>query len=268
MISFPCAKINLGLHIVDKRPDGFHDIQSCFYPVPWFDVLEIVPAKKFTFNYSGGNIPGDPRENLCIKAFNLINEQYEIDPVSIHLHKNIPVGAGLGGGSSNAVFCLKLLNDIFELNISTKEMKYLVAGLGSDCAFFVETKPALATGKGDQLTPLNLNLDNWYIALVYPNIPITSAEAYANIKINQHDQEISNIINQPVAAWKDLLSNDFENQILKIHPAIKKIKSVLYAKGATYASMSGSGSTVFGLFKNTPNLQNIFDGYPCKMGKL
>ena len=260
MVDFPHCKINLGLQVISKREDGYHTIETCFYPVPWTDILEIIPSKEFAFTSSGLVIPGKEEDNLCIKAYQLLQTQFKLEPVKIHLYKVLPTGAGLGGGSSDAAFTLRLLNSVFDLKLSTFHLKELAALLGSDCAFFVEDTPMLGNGKGEQLTALTLSLKGYYLVLVKPPIHVSTAEAYAGVKPQLPDQTISEILTYPVANWKDYLVNDFERSVFKKYPSIEAIKMQLYDYGAVYASMSGSGSSVFGIFQSKTDLSSHFEG--------
>jgi len=253
MISFPNAKINLGLHILHKRPDGFHTIETCFYPIPWNDALEIIPAQQTIFSSSGNSIPGDANSNLCLKTYESIQKKYNIPPVHIHLHKNIPIGAGLGGGSADAAFTAKLLNDIFHLNMSAIELEDTVRNLGSDCAFFIQNKSIIAHEKGDRFTdPDIVDLSGFWIYLLYPGIHVSTKDAYDGVTPDPNRKPIAETLRLPIEMWKDQLINDFESSIFKKFPAIAEAKKQLYAHGAMYAAMSGSGSTVFGLFKTKP----------------
>lgn len=250
MISFPPCKINLGLHIVSKRPDGYHELETCFYPVSWTDILEILPAENTSFISSGHPIPGNPQDNLCLKAYHLLATAYNLSPVRIHLHKVIPMGAGLGGGSSDGAHTLRLLNTLFELNLSPETLMVYAAKLGSDCAFFTQDQPMLGRGRGEILTPIDVNLKGKYIAMVKPDIHVSTAEAYAHITPSLPRCILTDVLQQPINQWKDLLENDFEASVFRRYPSIEKIKQDLYAHGAVYASMSGSGATVFGIFDN------------------
>jgi 4-diphosphocytidyl-2-C-methyl-D-erythritol kinase len=258
MVYFPPCKINLGLHIISKRPDGFHDLETCFYPVPWTDILEIIPAKELAFTSSGNIIPGRGEDNLCLKAYHLLKEDFDIAPVKIHLHKIIPIGAGLGGGSSDAAYTLRLLNDIFNLSLSVDQLKAYASKLGSDCSFFIQDKPMLGTGKGEVLTEVEVNLKGYYLVIVKPAIHVSTQEAYAGIMPKRPETKISEIVKQPVNNWKSILKNDFEESIFKKHPAIAQIKDELYSNGAIYASMSGSGSSVFAIFEESVQLKKEF----------
>ncbi|MEQ8925468.1 MAG: 4-(cytidine 5'-diphospho)-2-C-methyl-D-erythritol kinase [Fulvivirga sp.] len=248
MVVFPNAKINLGLNITSKREDGYHTIESCFYPVELSDILEIIPSKKLAFSYSGITIPGDAKSNLCLKAYHLLKADFDIDPVQIHLHKIIPIGAGLGGGSSDASFTLKVLNEIFELAISDDKLEQYASKLGSDCPFFVRNKPVLAAGTGTEFSDISIDLTDYEIKLEYPDIHIGTAEAYAGVTPKTPNQRIEDIIKKPIKDWKNQLHNDFEDSIFPNHPAIKALKDSFYLQGAIYSSMTGSGSAVYGIF--------------------
>jgi 4-diphosphocytidyl-2-C-methyl-D-erythritol kinase len=250
MICFPNCKINLGLNITAKRQDGFHELQTIFYPLALSDCLEIIPASAsgFSFTTSGMVIPSDGSKNICEKAYDLIRQRNHIPAVQMHLHKSIPIGAGLGGGSSDAAFTLTLLNNLFELNIAKDELKALAAQLGSDCAFFIENTPSIASGRGEKLTPFPLQLKGFNLALVMPPIHVSTAEAYAGIHPQQPLHDLSKITTETIDSWKEIIVNDFESHIFEKYPRIKEIKEKLYSLGALYASMSGSGAAVFGIF--------------------
>lgn len=249
MITFPNAKINLGLNIVSKREDGYHNIESCFYPIPWHDSLEVIEAASFAFYSYGLGIPGDTSSNLCVKAYKLLKADFDIPPIEIHLLKNIPMGAGLGGGSADGAFTLKMLNDIFSLNLTNPQLENYALQLGSDCPFFIKNQPAIATGRGEQLEPIDLNLSGYYLAIHNPGIHISTKEAYSGVKPKESKISVSEIVQRPIEQWKDLLRNDFEASIFPNHPEIEKLKNEMYDEGAIYASMTGSGSTVFGIFR-------------------
>ncbi|MEQ8629435.1 4-(cytidine 5'-diphospho)-2-C-methyl-D-erythritol kinase [Ekhidna sp.] len=250
MITFPNAKINLGLNIVSKREDGYHNIESCFYPIPWHDSLEVIEAASFAFYSYGLDIPGDTSSNLCVKAYELLKADFDIPPIEIHLLKNIPMGAGLGGGSADGAFTLKMLNDIFSLNLTNPQLENYALQLGSDCPFFIKNQPAIATGRGEQLEPIDLNLSGYYLAIHNPGIHISTKEAYAGVNPGQPDTPVSEFIKKPIEMWKDTLHNNFEASIFPNHPEIEKLKNEMYDEGAIYASMTGSGSTVFGVFED------------------
>lgn len=258
MVSFPNAKINLGLHITEKRPDGFHNIESCFYPVQWCDALEILPSKKIVFNSSGIEIPGEAQNNLCVKVYEVLKKEFNLPPIEIHLLKNIPIGAGLGGGSADAAFAIKLLNHLFDLKLSISQMENYLRPLGSDCAFFVNNKPVLAHQKGDQFSEISLSIKEYFIAIVYPQVHISTKEAYSGVVPHLPKISIKEIISSGIKEWKDLLKNDFENSLFPKYPILKEIKESLYSKGALYSSMTGSGSAVYGIFKERTALKDTF----------
>lgn len=261
MVTFPNAKINIGLHITSKRADGFHNIESCFVPVGWSDVLEIIPAPKLEFSSSGIDIPGDVSSNLCIKAYHLLKADFDLPPVQIHLHKIVPIGAGLGGGSSDAAFTLKLLNDIFELKITTETLENYARKLGSDCAFFIQNRPMFCYEKGDQFKDINIDLSQKYIVLVYPNLHISTAEAYSGIKPNYRLINFDDLLQQKPTKWRNDIRNDFETHLFVKYPILQTIKDQLYEQGALYASMTGSGSTIYGIFDKPKDLTSIFKNY-------
>lgn len=265
MITFPNAKINIGLNIVEKRDDGFHNLQSVFYPLGLADALEVIENKdegaaRFTFSSSGIEIPGDATDNLCYYAYHLVSQDYSLPNVKVHLHKHIPIGAGLGGGSSDAAFFIKLLNDKFELGISWGEMHNYARQLGSDCSFFVSNKPSFAEGRGDEYESMKLDLSKYYVVLVYPKIHINTAKAYSGVKPKMPIRSLEeDVLNLPIEQWKEFIHNDFEDSIFPQFPEIKNIKEKLYSKGAIYSSMSGSGSTVFGIFEKETDLKFEFE---------
>lgn len=268
MVTFPNAKINIGLYITEKRADGFHNLESCFYPVGWSDVLEILPADILSFKSTGIAIPGNPENNLCLKAYQLLKNDFDIPPVMIHLHKIVPIGAGLGGGSADCAFTLKTLNDLFELHLTTTQLENYARKLGSDCAFFVQNQPQYCVGKGDEFLPITLDLSDKYIVLVNPSIHISTAEAYAGVKPQTNHVDLTEQLQKPVNEWKELVSNDFEKHLLVNYPAIAAIKKSLYQYGAAYASMTGSGSTVFGIFNQEVTLKDKFENFSMWQGKL
>ncbi len=255
MISFPNSKINLGLNVVRKRNDGFHDIETLMYPVPFRDVLEIIPAKDgiFEFSVSGIPIPQNGKPNLCERAFFILDSP----PVKILLHKVIPPGTGLGAGSANAAFTLVMLNNLFNLGLSKRELKEKALALGSDCPFFVDNIPAIAKGRGEILESADINLSGLYLVIITSNISVSTARAYSLIKPGKPDESIHDIARKPLSNWKELLKNDFEAPIFVKHPILAKIKEWLYKNGAAYASMSGSGSAMFGLFDKKPDLESF-----------
>ncbi|MDX2189107.1 MAG: 4-(cytidine 5'-diphospho)-2-C-methyl-D-erythritol kinase [Bacteroidota bacterium] len=262
MILFSNSKINIGLNIINKREDGYHNIETCFAPIGWSDILEIIPSDKLIFSTTGIPIPGNTNENLCLKAYYIIARNYKIPPVKIHLHKIVPIGAGLGGGSSNAAFVLKGLNQMFELGIKEPQLIEYASTMGSDCAFFVKNKLQFATGKGDDFSDLSVNVGKKYLTLIYPNFHISTPEAYKGCEPRGNSYNLSLNILQPISEWRNLIQNDFEKTILLKYPVLQNIKNELYKKGAIYASMSGSGSTMFGVFEFEPNIDDfISDNY-------
>ena len=242
-------KINLGLHIIEKLYSGFHNIETVFYPCNNYeDTVEITPASSFSFSLSNADFTCEEEHNLCVKAYRLLQKTYNIPPVQISLHKKIPSGAGLGGGSADAATTLLMLNELFSLNLSLKQLHLFAAQLGSDTAFFLYNTPMYATGKGDILEPINLDLSKYKIEIVVPNISISTKDAYSAVTPKKPKSDVKQIINLPVETWKNILVNDFEEVIFKQHPALMDIKNDFYERGAIYSSMSGSGSAVFGLF--------------------
>ncbi|MEO5782778.1 MAG: 4-(cytidine 5'-diphospho)-2-C-methyl-D-erythritol kinase [Ginsengibacter sp.] len=260
MIAFPNCKINLGLNIIRKREDGFHDLEIIFLPVPFTDVLEIqlgVLHLQGVGHLTVTGLPVNADDNLCIKAYNLLKRDFpDLPSVKMHLHKVIPLGAGLGGGSSDAAFALQLLNEKFELQLSVEKLLHYALKLGSDCPFFLINKPCFATGRGEILEQINIDLANYKILLVNPGIHIDTKWAFSKIIPHERKTSIKELIAQPIETWKDKLQNDFEIPVFAEYPEIEKLKNDLYELGATYASLSGSGSSVFGLFKNEINIDN------------
>jgi len=250
MVLFPNCKINLGLNIIDKRSDGYHDLETVFYPVQLKEAVEVIESSSFQFSTSGLTIDGDDQNNLCIKAYHLLKKDTpHLPAIQMHLHKAIPMGAGLGGGSADGAFTLKLLNKKFDLKLTEKQLSDYSLQLGSDCPFFIINKPCYATGRGGNLKKIDLDLNNYKIVIVHPAIHISTAWAFANIKPLKPVKSIKQIIQQSITTWKDELINDFENPVFAKYPEIKKIKDALYDSGAIYASMSGSGSAVYGIFR-------------------
>lgn len=256
MIEFPNCKINLGLNITQKRPDGFHNIETVFYPVKWPDALEIIEGgnEPFELFVSGLKVGGNNEENIIFRAYKLLIADHKIPNIKVYLHKVLPMGAGLGGGSSDAAFFLKMANKQLKLNLSTEKLTEMARKLGSDCAFFIENSPVFAKGKGDEFEALNIDLGHYYILVVYPNIHSNTKEAYEGVVPAMPTKSVKQIITQPIETWKSELVNDFEKSILKKYPEIEKLKQQLYDKGAIYASLSGSGSAVFGVFKEKPEV--------------
>ena len=265
MIVFPNCKINLGLSITGKREDGYHNIETVFYPLPIMDALEVIhaparTAEQVSLNHSGILVDGEPQNNLCLRAYELLKEDFPALPlIKLHLHKAIPIGAGLGGGSADAAFTLKLLNEKFSLNLSTGQLLSYALKLGSDCPFFIINRPCAATGRGELLQEIPLSLSGHKLVLVNPGIHVNTGWAFSQLNIKQSEINTTTIsqnlpellLTEPVISWKQFLINDFEAPVFEKYPAVGTIKKILYSKGALYAAMSGSGSTVFGIFERT-----------------
>lgn len=256
MIEFPNAKINLGLNIIEKRSDGFHNIETVFYPIQLCDGLEINTnnISETKLNVYGIRIDGNTSDNILLKAYSLLANDYNLPPIEIFLQKNIPFGAGLGGGSSDAAFLLKMLNQNFNLQLSTEDICNYASKLGADCAFFIHNKPVFASGKGDVFENINISLKGLYLVLIKPNIGVSTQQAYANCLPTKPQLALKEIIKLPISEWKNALNNDFEYSVFPQYSEIKEIKDKLYESGAIYASMSGSGSSVYGIFHQKPNL--------------
>jgi 4-diphosphocytidyl-2-C-methyl-D-erythritol kinase len=268
MVVFPNAKINIGLNIIEKRPDGFHNIESCFYPVGWSDVLEITLADDFLFESDGIAIPGNESDNLCIKAYRMLAADYQLPPVSLHLLKAIPIGAGLGGGSADAAFTITGLNQRFDLKISEEKQLDYARRLGSDCAFFILNKPVYCYEKGDRFEDISLTLKDKWIVLINPGIHISTMEAYGGVKPGQPETDLRNLLREPISTWRNSIKNDFETTLFLKYPLLKSIKQSLYDRGAKYAAMSGSGSTLFGIFEKEINLSTHFQRFNIWQGLL
>jgi len=249
MIDFPHAKLNLGLYVVSKRPDGFHDLQTFFYPLPLYDILEIVPSAKTSLVTTGLQIPDGNTNNLVLRAYQLLKEKFsQVEPLEIHLHKSIPAGAGLGGGSSDAAKMLQLVNAFFNLNISAEKLAGFALELGSDCPFFMQNEPCFATGRGEILEPAALDLSSYSFLLIHPGIHINTSLAFSGISPAPPAHHLKESVRAPVTDWKKILSNVFEIPAFRAHPVLRQIKEKLYLEGALYASMTGSGSTIYGIF--------------------
>jgi 4-diphosphocytidyl-2-C-methyl-D-erythritol kinase len=264
MIVFPNAKINIGLNVTSKRPDNFHNLESIFYPINWVDILEINKSETFEFTSSGLAINTNLDNNLVVKAYRLMVEKFNISPCKIHLHKQIPMGAGLGGGSADASFTLTAINSLFNLNISVKVLVELADTLGSDCPFFIENTPKFITEKGNKMSEIDLDLSGYYIKLLNPNIHISTKEAFNGIKPKLSSVNYLEISIDDLEINK--ITNDFENSVFPIHPILKDLKSKLKTENAFYTSMTGTGSTIYGLFKNKP--ESTSKAYTEKIIKL
>lgn len=264
MITFPNAKINLGLSITAKRRDGFHELETLLYPIPLRDILEVVPSNQETsISYSGIPIPGDPARNLVLQAVEQLKTDDSVPSVNLHLHKTIPMGSGLGGGSSDAAFTLKMINDLFELDLPEAKLKYLAGKLGSDCPFFIDNQPSLAIGKGDEIIPFSMDLSGLILILVFPDIHIDTKKAYSWIRPSKKTLPLKEFISRDIKDWKEHLKNDFESVVFERYPVLSRIKEMLYEKGALYAAMSGSGSALFGLFEPREKLPGMEDFPDC-----
>lgn len=263
MIAFPGTKINLGLRITQRLANGYHAIESIFIPTQFSDVLEVIPAsEKSTFHLHGIEIPGDHHDNLVVKAWKLLAKDYDIPPFEAHLMKVVPMGAGLGGGSADGSAMLKVLNELFELGISVKGLKTYAKILGADCPFFIENKASYVEGIGEKLAPIHLNLSQYHLLLICPGIHINTREAFENIVPKASENNLIDIINTyPIKDWKEYVKNDFEDFAFHMHPELEDIKEELYASGALYASMSGTGSSIYGIFEEKVNLDAEMSGY-------
>jgi 4-diphosphocytidyl-2-C-methyl-D-erythritol kinase len=260
MVIFSNCKINFGLHILNKRPDGFHNIETVFIPVPWNDVIEIERSPKLSLEVSGIQIEGNIEDNYCIKAYKILKEKFDLPPVKLCLLKNIPTGAGLGGGSANAAYTLKLLNKFFKLGLSVSELKNYAETIGSDCPFFIDNKISLATSKGELMEDVLVDFKNMHLVIIYPGIEVNTAWAYKTLagkNIYEHHKSLKELVKSERVEWKGAVINDFEKIVFKEFPVLSAIKQKLYEMGAIYASMSGSGSAVFGFFE-----------MPQKVGKI
>ncbi len=279
MITFPCAKINLGLNIVGKRDDGYHNLETVFYPIPITDALEIkYMDEKFPspspcdLKITGNAVDCKEDDNLVVKAYNLLAADYQLPRVHAHLVKRIPSQAGLGGGSADAAYMIRLLDERFRLNIGIPEMERYAARLGADCAFFITAEPAYAEGIGNELMPIDGkggDLAGYYLTVVKPDIAVSTREAYASITPAKPAKCCREIVRQPIDTWRDELTNDFEKTVFAIYPELADIKQKLYDKGAVYAAMSGSGSAIFGIFRHKPlDMEKNFEGMYCTTVKL
>lgn len=274
MITFPNAKINLGLHITEKRLDGYHNLETVFYPIPLDDALEVhllnAPSNcKYALHLSGIGVAGKVEDNLVVKAYLLLDQDFQLPPVDIHLFKHIPSGAGLGGGSADAACMLKLLNERFSLNLTVEQLETYAATLGADCAFFIRNKPTFAKGIGNSFSPIPLSLSGYQLVVIKPDIFVSTREAFSQIKPHYPEYSLRESLSRPIEEWKELVVNDFETSVFPQYPTIKEIKEELYRQGAAYASMSGSGSAVFGLFKpEAATPQTPFKDAFCFQGEL
>lgn len=278
MIIYPNAKINLGLNVVEKRPDGYHNLETVFYPIPLQDAIEITAVDNekqteenvdYRLKVTGNLLDGTPDDNLVIKAYRLLRNDFDIAPCAFNVFKHIPTGAGLGGGSSDAAFTIKALNDRFGLGLTDTQMEKYAARLGADCAFFIRNKPVMATGIGNVFSSIDLSLKGKTLVLVKPDIFVSTPDAYRLVKPHKPEQSLAELLKQPIETWKDNVKNDFEVSVFAKYPEIAGIKDMLYDLGAVYASMSGSGSSVFGIFDQPlEHVDDSFAGYFCRQREL
>jgi 4-diphosphocytidyl-2-C-methyl-D-erythritol kinase len=275
MIVFPNCKINLGLFVTEKRSDGFHNIESIFLPIEWSDVLEMnfADGREFSLESTGRTIDSPMEENIIYKAFQLMKAKYDIPNLAVHLLKQLPTGAGLGGGSSDGAFAIRAINEICQLNLEIGEMESLAAQLGSDCPFFIQNKACLVKGRGEILQPMDIDLSGYHVGLIHPGIHVSTPQAYSKIKPQPATFDLNEIMSVPVEDWKDVLRNDFETPVFNMFSIISDIKEEMYNEGAVYASMSGSGSAVYGLFEDEPDLNAIKSAFhitsaPSYTGKV
>ena len=256
IIVTPCAKINLGLNITERRPDGYHNLETIFYPIPIFDVITIKEQEQnsapLSLKIEGNKILGNPADNLIAKAYNILHNKYDLPPVEIALKKNIPTQAGMGGGSADCAYTLSALNEMFHIGLSNNELCSIATKLGADCPFFINSSPCYAEGIGEIMSPISISLDRYWIMIVKPDIYVSTKEAFGGITPQRPEVCCKDIVKMPLEEWKDKLVNDFEKTIFKIHPRLREIKEELYRSGAIYASMSGSGSALYGIFRDKP----------------
>lgn len=262
MIVYPNAKINIGLNVVERRSDNYHNIETIFYPIGLSDVLSVEKSETctdYSISFDGIPIQGDAENNLILKAYRLLQQKFTIPPVDIFLSKQIPFGAGLGGGSSDGAFMLKVLNEKFDLDLSVAELEKLASQLGADCPFFIQNKPVFATGIGNQFSPVEFSLMGYWLLLVKPDVFVSTAEAYSGLIPEKTEFSLPELIKNPIENWRNTIKNDFEKTIFKKHPFVGEIKEKIYQLGAVYAAMSGSGSSVYGIFSEKPLYDSLFD---------
>jgi 4-diphosphocytidyl-2-C-methyl-D-erythritol kinase len=276
MIIYPNAKINLGLNVVEKRKDGYHNLETVFYPIPLQDALEIktletgrVPECGYELKVTGTILDGTPDDNLIVKAYKLLKADFDLPPVSMYLYKHIPTGAGLGGGSSDAAFVIKCLDEKFSLGLTDEAMESYAVRLGADCAFFIKDKPVFATGIGNEFHAIDLSLAGKTMVLVKPDVFVSTRDAYSNVVPQHPKASLPELLKRPIEEWKDTVVNDFEQSVFPKYPEIAAIKDKLYDLGAVYASMSGSGSSVYGIFNSAvDNVDEKFAGYFCRQREM
>lgn len=258
----PCAKINLGLYVTERRADGYHNLETVFYPIPLCDELEVELGNGTDeFLCEGLSVAGDPNDNLVMRAVRVLRDKgYVVPPLRIRLTKHIPSGAGLGGGSSDAAFAMRMVNELCDLHLSNEEMEQMLTPLGADCPFFVSAKPVFATGIGNVFTPIDLSLQGLWLLLVKPDDFVSTREAYSHVHPQKPQHDLQKSILRPIEEWAKIIGNDFEESVFPQHPTIADIKQRLYEGGALYAAMSGSGSSVYGIFRHEPSkeLQRSF----------
>lgn len=271
MIVYPNAKINIGLNIVSGRPDGYHNLETVFYPVNLCDTLSIETSESAhtTLTVEGIHIEGNTDNNLVMKAYRLLEKDFQLPAVSMKLIKGIPSQAGLGGGSSDAAFTLKTLNNLFDLNLNVEQLESYAAMLGADCPFFIKNKPVFAEGTGNIFSPIDFSLKGCYILLVKPDVYISTKEAFQHVSPHYPGKKLTELLMQSPEKWKDVVKNDFEDSVFPQHPILETIKTQLYNRGAVYASMSGSGSSVYGIFRQeTQDMEKLFSAYFCRKIRL
>lgn len=275
MIYYPNAKINLGLNVVERRRDGYHNLETVFYPIPLQDAIELqvigddVPECGYRLKVMGDLLDGTPEDNLVVKAYKLIKSDFDIEDCSFNLYKHIPTGAGLGGGSSDAAFTVKALNERFHLNLSVEDMEKYASILGADCAFFIRNRPVMATGIGNEFHHIDLSLKGKTIVLVKPDVFVSTADAYRGVTPRRPEHSLIDLLAAPIDTWKDTVVNDFETSVFAKYPEIAAIKDRMYDLGAVYAAMSGSGSSVYGIFdKPVEHIDENFAGYFCRQREL
>ena len=275
MITYPNAKINIGLNVVEKRKDGYHNLETIFYPINLLDAVEIKTIQGtesengYQLKVSGTVLDGGPDDNLVVKAYKKLKKDFQLPPINIFVYKHIPTGAGLGGGSADAAFTIKMLDEMFNLGLSTEKMEEYASEIGADCAFFIKNKPAFATGIGNEFKETEVNLKGKYILLVKPDIFVSTKDAYANVVPQKPEYDLNELVKQPIGEWKKYIKNDFEASVFQKYPEIAAIKDKMYDIGAEYSSMSGSGSAVYGIFNDAiSHVEEIFAGYFCRLREL
>lgn len=252
MIVFPNAKINIGLSIVSKRSDGYHNLETVFYPVSVTDALEMAAARELKLTATGIQLDNNAGENLVLRAWSAMEKDFDLPPVHFHLHKVIPFGAGLGGGSSDAAFTLKMVNEFFGLQLNAEELKKYARQIGADCSFFIENRPAFASGTGTYLNPIEIDLSQYQIVLLKPNLSVSTPDAYKHVQPAPASFNLKRLADLHPGQWKNVVVNDFEKSVFQMYPVVKECKEILYKMGALFASMSGSGSAVYGIFRHLP----------------